>query len=83
MELSHLPQLHVLDLSDNFIKFSFRGIGAAENLEELNLFSTGLDRLEGVEDLEDTAIVSLILSMILLSNNINEPIRDVFWRLEG
>ena len=31
VELSHLPQLHVLDLSDNFIEFSFRGIGAAEN----------------------------------------------------
>jgi len=31
VELFHLPQLRVLDLSDNFIEFLFRGIGAAEN----------------------------------------------------
>ena len=58
--------------ADKFIEFSFRGIGPAENLEELNLFSTGLDCLEGVEDLEDTAIVLLVL----LLNNINEPILE-------
>ena len=48
-------------------------------MDKLNLFLTGLDCLDGVEDLEDTAIVSLILTM----NNINEPIPDVFWRLES
>ena len=73
---SGLCQMHRLL---KFIEFQCCGIGAADNLEELNLFSTGLDCFVGVEDLEDTAIVSLILTM----NNINEPIPDVFWRLES
>lgn len=74
-----LPQLTTLDLSRNFIKFQFDGIGQASNLRTLNLFNTGLHSLEDIEQLSDTSLRALILS----SNNINEPIPDVIWELNN
>ncbi len=76
-QIFNLPELMALDLSENFIKFSFDGISTAGNLRELNLFSTGLDSLENIEQLEETSLTSLVLS----SNNIDSTIPDVIWRL--
>ena len=77
IEIFSLPQLRVLDFSENFIKFRFDGIGQAENLKVLNLFSTGLDSLDDIEQLLSTSLTHLILS----SNNVYGNIPDVIWDL--
>lgn len=74
-----LPELATLDLSNNFIRFKFDGIGEASNLRTLNLFNIGLDSLEDIEQLSGTSLQTLILS----SNNIDDVIPDVIWGLDN
>ena len=77
-EIFGLPFLETLNLSSNKIEFDFNGIFIAENLRELNLGSTGLSSLDGIEELEGTSIQSLILS----NNNLDGQIPDDIFFLE-
>ena len=61
-ELFTLPALAFVDLSSNAIDFEFTGIGAAKNLQVLDLSDTGLASLDDVEELSATKIVNLNLA---------------------
>ena len=69
--------LQHLDLSNNFIKFNFDGINKAQNLNYLDVSSTGLDSLDDFEQLLETAIEELYLSY----NNIKSEIPSSMYGL--
>jgi Leucine-rich repeat (LRR) protein len=74
-----LPGLQVLDLSNNFINFTFDGIMKATDLLILDLSSTGLTSMKNFEQLTSTSIEELYLE----SNRITGTIPDALYDLEG
>lgn len=74
-----LPGLQVLDLSNNFITFSFDGIMKATDLLVLDLSSTGLTSVKNIYQLTSTPIEELYLE----SNRIAGTIPDALYDLES
>jgi len=72
-----LPELQVLDLSDNFINFRFDGISEAKNLDSLRLYGTGLKSFDDVGQLAETSITELFLSANNLEGSIPDSIYNV------
>jgi Leucine-rich repeat (LRR) protein len=70
--LFDLPNLRVLWLSSNNIDFSFKNIGSAQNLMELQLDQIGLKSVEGLEAAK--GLVSLDLSFNMLQGNFPEEL---------
>lgn len=72
-----LPGLRLLDLSNNFIDFSFNGISMAKDLVVLDVSSTGLTSVKGIEELIETPIEELYLESNDISGVIPEAIYDL------
>jgi Leucine-rich repeat (LRR) protein len=58
-ELFTLPELQILDLSSNSLKFKFTGIDKATKLEILDLTQCDMESLDGIENIKSTVFRKL------------------------
>jgi len=70
-----LPSLQLLNLKDNPVKFSFEGIGAASQLNDLKLSGTGISSIEGISE------ASNLKSLHLTDNDLWGSIPDELFEL--
>jgi len=80
-DLFLLPQLQILDLSNNVLEWKFDGIFMAQNLRVLDLSSTGMtmSMLNNVDQLYGTSIQELYLG----SNRLEGPLPTDLLELES